>query len=140
MATTDLSKQLDALIQSITDRNKEVQTKKEDIPWGYITALVLALISFLAAAYATYLANKRTKELAAARTELEQLKVNLAQKEHEAQVAKEYDKQDNLAAEARLLAAIIAGRDVKLRLLEAAHADRQKKLENLKSWEEINDA
>lgn len=138
---TDLEKKLDELIKSITDRNKEVQTKKEDGGvWGYITAIVLALISFIAMAYAAYLANKQAKELAAARTELEKLKVDLAQKEHEAQVAKERDKQEALAAEARLLSAVIAGRDTKLKELEAAHAERQKKLESLKSWEEINDA
>lgn len=140
MDTTDLSKKLDELIKSITARNAEVQTKKEDVPWGYITAIIMAIISFIAIAYASYLANKRAKELAEARTELEKLKVDLAQKDHEAQVAKEKDKQETLAAEARLIAAVIAGRDTQLKKLEAAHAERQKKLEGLKSWEEINDA
>jgi len=141
MDTTDLSKKLDELIKSITNRNKEVQTKKEDGGvWGYITAIVLALISFITMAYAAYLANKRAKELAAARTELEQLKVDLAQKEHEAQVAKEKADQESLTADRQLLAAIIEARDKDLKRLETAHAERQKKLEGLKSWEEINDA
>lgn len=141
MDTTDLSKKLDELIKSITDRNKEVQTKKEDGGvWGYVTAIVLALISFITMAYAAYLANKQAKELAATRTELEKFKVDLAQKDHEAQVTKERDKQENLAAEARLLAIIIADRDKKLKALETEHAERQKKLEGLKAWEEINDA
>jgi len=140
MDTTDLSKKLDELIKSITTRNTEVQTKKEAVPWGYITAIIMAIISFIAIAYASYLANKQAKELAAARTELEQLKVDLAQKEHEAQVAKEQSNQENLAAETRLLASVIRVRDEKLKALETAHAERQKKLEGLKSWEEINDA
>lgn len=140
MDGSTIEAKLDELIKSITDRNKEIQTQKESAPWGTIMALILALISFIATAYATYLANKRAKELAEARTELEQLKVDQAQKAHEAQVAQEKDKQETLAAEARLIAAVIAGRDAKLKELEAAHAERQKKLEGLRSWEEINDA
>lgn len=137
---TDFEAKLEELIKSITDRNQEIQTKKEDVPWGYIVAIIMSLISFIAIAYATYLANKRSKELAAARTELEQLKVDLAQKDHEAQVAKERDKQEMLAAEVRVTQSIIAARDTKLQELEAAHAERQKKLEGLKSWEDINAA
>ena len=137
---TDLETKLEELIKSITARNQEVQTQKESVPWGYIVAIIMSLISFIAIAYATYLANKRSKELAAARTELEQLKVDMAQKDHEAQVAKERDKQEMLAAEVRVTYAIIAARTIKLQELEVAHAERQKKLEGLKSWEDINAA
>lgn len=141
MSSGNLETQLDELIKSITDRNKDVQAKKENGGvWGYVTAIVLALISFIAMAYAAYLANKRAKELADTRTELEKLKVDLTQKLHEAQVTKERNKQETLAAEAQLMSAIITGRDNNLKKLEAAHAERQKKLEGLKSWEEINDA
>lgn len=138
--SSNIETKLDELVKNVTERNKEIQTQKESVPWGTIMAIILALISFIATAYATYLANKRAKELADARTELEQLKVECAQKEHEGHVAKEKDKQETLVAEARLMAAIIKNREDALHAQEATHADRQKKLAGLRSWEEINDA
>ena len=138
--TIDLETKLDELIKAVTARNAEVQTKKEDGVWGYVTAVVLALISLIGIAIATYLANKQAKELAAARTELETLKVDLAQKEHNVQVEKERNKLEILAAEVRLKLGIINARTTALVALETAHAERQKKLEGLKAWEEINAA
>ena len=141
MSSSDLETKLKELIDSIANRNKEVQAKKENGSLGsYILAVVLALISTIAIAYATYLANKRTKELATARTELEQLKVDLVQKEHQLQVEKQLDKQAMLAAEVRVMTGVIQARDAKLTALNTLHMERQKKLEGLKAWGEINEA
>jgi hypothetical protein len=139
MTEADVTKKLDELISSITTRNQTVQEKKEEGgPWAMITAVVLALISLIGIGVAMYFANKKAKELAQAKTELEQQKVSLAQAAHDA-ADKDLQGKDKLTeVQIRMHSSIIQRREEELHQCEVAFAARKKKLEGLKAWEEIN--
>jgi hypothetical protein len=141
MTEDDITKKLDELISSITTRNQTVQEKKADgSPWAIISAVVLALVSLIGIGVAMYFANKKAKELAQAKTELEQQKVDLSQAAHDAADKDLQGKEKLLLEQLRVQAEAIHARDENLRKLEADHDIRKKQLDGLKAWEAINAA
>lgn len=133
---TDLTSKLEDLIKNITARNQETQTQKEGGgAWGYIVALILSLVNVIAIAVAMYYANKQAKELADAKTALEQQAVDLEQKKHETAQAVLQGRIVQNQAEIQVLEANIAARTTTLTKLEAEHAIRMKRVQELKSWE-----
>jgi len=137
----DLNKRLDELIKTITTQNQHVQEQKQSSnPAGWIAALITALMALIGIGIAAWLASRKAKELAAAKTELEQQKVTLEQTKHEADQAALRSKKDALLEEAAKLEATIKGRTEDLRRAEEAHKVRQKQLEGLHAWDDINAA
>ena len=136
---TGTDQTLDALITSLTSKNQQVQEQKaSDSWWRWLLAGIGALITLIGIGVAVYLYSKRSKELAKARTELEQQRVDLAQQKHTA-------KQTALQKERLALLARVAVKEqdiniaaVKLRKLETEHTERKKQLDGLKSWSDIN--
>lgn len=137
---TNLEKRLDELIDKLTTRNKEVQEKKQSGPWGWVVGLVVALISLVGIGVAMYLASRRAKELAEAKTKIEQDKVDQDQKAHE--VKKETRRIKRLALLVRLKKKEreIQDSQAMLKKAEEEHAVRAKKIKNLNAWSEINEA
>lgn len=136
----DLDKKLDRLIDNLTKRNETVQEKKKSGPWGWIVGLVIALLSLVGIGVALYYANRRAKELAAAKTKIEQDKVAQGQKAHEAKKEKHYVRRKELLEALKTKEREIQDSQARLREAEAAHAERKKKIENLNAWSEINEA
>lgn len=137
----DLNKRLDELIKTITTQNQQVQEQKQSSnPAGWIAALITALMALVGIGIAMWLANRKAKELADAKTELEQQKVDLAQTKHEADQAALRSKKDALLDEAAKLEAAIKGRTEDLRRAEEAHKERKTRLEGLRAWDDINAA
>lgn len=137
---TALDKKLDELIAKLTQNNKEVQEKKESGPWGWVVGLVIALISLVGIGVAMYLVNKRAKELAEAKTKIEQDKVDQDQKAHEAQKEFNLRKRNALMAQLEVHKHVIQKSEAALEAAAKAHAERKKKIENLNAWSEINEA
>lgn len=135
---TDLNKKLDELINKLTEQNKQTQAGKASPPWGWIVALVTALLSLIGIGVAMYLASRKAKELAAAKTELEHLKVDATQKEHAATQETLLGKRNELLQEAARLEEQARNRAEDLRRAEQAHKERQKQLEGLRAWDDIN--
>ena len=136
----DLDAKLDRLIDNLTKRNETVQEKKQSGPWGWVVGIVMALISLVGIGVAMYLANRRAKELAQAKTQIEQAKVEQDQKAHEAK------KETHLLRRKELLEGLkVKEREIQdsqrvLKDAEAAHAERAKKIKNLNAWSEINES
>lgn len=139
MTPSDLDKKLDDLIAKLTTRNKEVQEKKQSGPWGWIVGLVIALISLVGIGVAMYLANRRAKELAKAKTKIEQEKVEQDQRAHEAKKESLLRKRNELLEELKRKERDIQDRDQQLKKLEEAHAERVKRIDNMNAWSEINE-
>ena len=137
---TDLEKRLDELIAKLTTRNKEVQAKKQSGPWGWVIGLVIALISLVGIGVAMYLANRRAKELAKAKTKIEQDKVNQDQKAHEAKKETHLGRRKDLLVSLMKKERKIQDSQRTLEEAEAAHAERAKKIKNLNAWSEINES
>lgn len=135
----DLDSKLDKLIDNLTKRNAVVQEKKAEGPWGWVVAIVLALLSLVGIGVALYYANKRAKELAAAKTQIEQDKVAQDQKAHEAKKETLLGKRNALLDELKKKEAEIFESEKKLKQAEEEHAARRKKIENLNAWSEINE-
>jgi hypothetical protein len=140
MAASDLEKRLDSLIKKITDRNKTVQEKKQSGPWGWVVGIVLALISLVGIGVAMWLASRRAKELAAAKTKIEQDKVDQDARALKAKKVTLLRDREKALEELKKRERAIQERNLALKVAEREHAERQKKLEGLKAWGAINEA
>ena len=138
--SVDLDKKLDQLINNLTKRNEVVQEKKQEGPWGWIVAIVLALLSLVGIGVAMYLSGKRAKELAQAKTEIEQAKVDQDQKAHEAKQELSKQKRDELLRQLKVKEREIQDSQATLKKAEEAHAEREAKIKALNAWSEINEA
>ncbi len=136
----NLPDKLSTLIATIIERNKEIQAKKEGGPWGILTALLLALLSLVGIGVAMYLANRRSKELAQAKTELEQQKVDLANLKIEREKADLSVQRQILTDKINSVEVDIILVESQLKLAQQVHTQRQEKLKNLKTWDKINEA
>jgi uncharacterized protein HemX len=137
----DLDKKLDRLIDNLTKRNETVQTKKkEGSSTSWIVALVVALISLVGIGVAMWIAYRRGKELAKARTQIEQDKVKQDQRAHEIKKEPLLRKREEALEDLKKKEMEIQELNKELQDAEAAHAERKKKLENLRAWAELNKA
>jgi uncharacterized protein HemX len=140
MFDDSIQKRLDALIDKLTTRNQTVQEKKQSGPGGWIVAVVLALISLVGIGIAMYLAHRQAKELAKAKTKIEQDKVAQEQKAHEIKKETHLVKRNALLAELKKKEVEIQDSERVLKEAKAAHAERAKKIKNLNAWSEINES
>ena len=136
---TDLEKKLNELIKTLTTRNQTVQTQKSSGIGGWITAIILSLLSLVGIAVALYYANKRSKELAIAKTALEIQQIETSQKEFEAKKEVGALMREQLLREVEIETKFIAMRDTKLKELEETFKVQKEKIKGLKSWSEINE-
>jgi uncharacterized protein HemX len=136
---TDLDKKLDALIEKITQRNAAVQNKKSDGPGSWVVAVVLALVSLVGIGVAMYLASRRAKELAKARTQIEHDRIDQDARAHEIRKTTLLKDRNDLINEILVYESAIQEREQALKRAEQEHAERKKKLEGLKAWGEINE-
>jgi gas vesicle protein len=140
MELTDLEKRLDDLIKKVTERNEKTQEAKQSGPWGWVVGIVLALVSLVGIGVAMYLANKRAKELAKLKTQVEQEKVAQDQKAHEAKKVTLLKKRNELLDELKRKEMDIQKRDREIKEATQAHEERCKKVDALNAWREINEA
>jgi uncharacterized protein HemX len=140
MTPSDLDKRFDDLIAKLTQRNKEVQEKKQSGPWGWVVGVVLALVSLVGIGVAMYLASRRAKELAKAKTQIEQDKVDQDARAHKAKKVTLLQDRNALMDDLKKRERAIQDRERALKQAERDHAERKKKLEGLKAWGEINEA
>ena len=135
-----LNEKIDSLIASLTKRNEVVQAKKEEGPWGWIIALILSLLSLVGIGVAMYYSHKRAKELAEAKTALEQAKVD---QDHQAYLIKEEThalRRKELREQLKKREVAIQKSQETLEQAQQEHEERRKKIENLNAWSEINEA
>lgn len=140
MTSSDLTKRLDDLITKVTARNKVVQEKKQSGPWGWVVGLVLALISLVGIGVAMWLASRRAKELAKAKTKIEQDKVDQDQRAHDAKKVTLLRDREKAVSELKKRERALQDRTAALRHAEREHAERKAKLDGLKAWGAINEA
>lgn len=138
--STPLDKKLDDLIAKLTQRNEEIQEKKQAGPWGWVVSAILALISLVGIGVAIYYTNRRAKELAQAKTQIEQDKVDQDQRAQDAKKVPLLQRRGILLEALKEREKRIQERELSLREAERVHAERKKKLEGLKAWGAINEA
>jgi hypothetical protein len=135
---TDLEKKIDELIRTLGKRNESVQEKKSSGVCGWIVGLIIAAGSLVLIGILWWKFNQRGKELAAAKTKLEQQKVDLDQKKHEATQTTHRLERQKLEAEINIAAMLVRDSSARLKRADVQHALRKKAIEKLKTWEEIN--
>lgn len=130
---------IDELISSLTARNATTQEqKKSGTPWGWIAAVISALIALVGIGVALWMHNKRSKELAIAKTELEQQRVDAASQKHHAEQIKNREIRQAHLAKVVLHNKKIERQEGALAELVAAHEARRAALDGLSSWGDIN--
>lgn len=139
MPSLNLDKRLDALIDKLTTRNETVQEKKQSGPWGWVVGLVIALISLVGIGVAMYLANRRAKELAKAKTQIEHAKVDQDARAHKTKKVTLLHDREKLMRDLKKRERAIQDRTAALKHAEHEHAERKKKLAGLKAWGAINE-
>lgn len=135
---TELEKKVDELLTTLKQRNEKVQEKKSSV-WGWVVGLIIAAGSLILLGYLWYKFNQRGKELATAKTKLEQQKVDLDQKKHEATQASHKLERQKLEAEANQLDMEIQDTAAKLKKMDAQHTVRKKAIEKTTVWKDLNE-
>lgn len=130
---------LNTLIQQIINRNKEIQQKKSEGVGGWFTSIVLALISFVGIGLALWLSSRRNKELARARTELEEAKLRQEQVALEAHKIPLKKKREGYLAALKHNEIILQQRTKEIKQAEEAYKIQKKKISGLHTWKEINE-
>ena len=134
-----LDEKLDTIISSLTARNATTQEQKNrGTPWGWIAAGVSALLALIGVGVALYFHSKRSKELAEAKTKLEQQKVDAESERHHAEQIKNHSIRQAHLAKAVIRESKIAKQENDLAELEAAHEARRAALKGLSAWGDIN--
>jgi uncharacterized membrane-anchored protein YhcB (DUF1043 family) len=140
MTPSDIQKRLDELLVKLTERNKEVQKKKASGPVGWVVAVVMALVSLVGIGVAMYLANRRAKELAEARTEIEHAKVDQDSRAHTVKQEPHFIRRKVLLEQLKKKEDELLEQKRTLREAELDHARRKKQVSKLNAWSEINEA
>lgn len=135
-----VEERIEEFIKNIQVRNTKVQTAKKQGSWGWVVAVVLALVSLVGIGVAMYLASRRAKELAKAKTQLEQAKIIQEQAAHEAKREPLQHIRTAALVELKKAERALEERQEALAQAEIQHTEREVKLRKLRAWEEINDA
>lgn len=138
MSDIEKERALDDLLEALNKRSQTAQQRKKEGWWPWIVGSGIALAVILGVWLAYYLIKRRGKELALARTQLEQQKVSLEQKKHEAAHEQFALKKTVLEAEITVLNSSIRERSLKLKLMDVAQEKRVKQIKALSEWKDIN--
>jgi len=122
----------------LNKRSQIAQQRKKEGWWPWIVGSGIALAVILGVWLAYYLVKRRGKELALARTQLEQQKVSIEQKKHEAAHEQLAFKKTILEKEITKLSTDIRDRSLKLKLMDVAQEKRVQQIKALSEWKDIN--
>lgn len=139
MEEITIEKRLDDLIKQITERNVKTQDAKESGPWGWIVGVVLALVSLVGIGIAMWLSERRSRELATLKTQVEREKVKQSHRDYEAKREPLINKRNTLLEEVKKQEIIINKQEQEFKALEMSHEERLKKIDGLNAWQKIND-
>jgi len=140
LTSDDLVKKLSEALQTGEQRNEAVQASKEKGGAHWVVALITALLALAGIGVAMYLANRRAKELAEAKTKLEQQRVELDQRKHDAKKVEWQKEREALLEGIKSDKVLIDVHEDTLKKAEEEFEAQKKRLENLRAWEEINEA
>lgn len=136
---TDLAAFIDEAIKALVTRNEKTQEAKTSGSWWkWLLAVEGALIALIGIGILWYYFNRRSQELAEARTELEHQKIDAEQQRHVALQEQQQQKRAAIIASVVIKESQLKKDEVELAQLEQEHAQRKIKLESLKSWGDIN--
>ncbi|MGD9209736.1 MAG: hypothetical protein PVI90_03120 [Desulfobacteraceae bacterium] len=130
---------LDTLIKQIINRNSEIQTKKNVGPYGWVTAIIFALINFISIGVVLWLSSRRAKELAGIHTQLERAKLEQAHQAYRARNLRISTKRKELLDELKCVEVFIQKQDGLLKDAEKIYEAQKEKIAKLRTWKEIND-
>lgn len=138
MSDIEKERALDDLLEALNKRSQTAQQRKKEGWWPWIVGSGIALVVVLGVWLAYYLIKRRGKELALARTQLEQQKVLVDQKKHEAAHEQLAFKKTILEKEITKINTDIRERSLRLKLMDVAQEKRVKQIEALSEWKDIN--
>ena len=138
MSDIEKERALDDLLEALNKRSQTAQQRKKEGWWPWIVGSGIALAVILGVWLAYYLVKRRGKELALARTQLEQQKVSIEQKKHEAAHEQLAFKKTILEKEITKLSTDIRDRSLKLKLMDVAQEKRVQQIKALSEWKDIN--
>lgn len=138
MSDIEKERALDDLLEALNKRSQTAQQRKKEGWWPWIVGTGIALAVVFGVWLAYYLIKRRGKELALARTQLEQQKVSIEQKKHEAAHEQLAFKKTILEKEITKLSTDIRDQSLKLKLMDVAQEKRVKQIQALNEWKDIN--
>ena len=130
---------LNTLIKQITNRNDEIQTKKDGKPYGWLAAVIFALFNLISIGIVLWLSSRRAKELADTRTQLERAKLEQEQQAYKVRRLPISTKRKELLTELKCAEVFIQQQDKALEDAEKVYEKQKEKIAKLRTWKEIND-
>lgn len=128
---------LDTKLQDLAKLAKSVDTAKTDGK-GWIWQLIAGFLITIGAWWLRYQLSQKEKELAALKTELENQKLDARNAAIQAKVEANVAEAKKLEESAKASIAAADAAEATLEMERAAHAERVKRLEQIKNFEDLN--
>lgn len=137
---TDVEQKLDQLIQLVISRNQAIQVNKTKGSGGWIAAFIMAIFNFVCIIAVKWYADYRSRELAQLATAQELRDKELERLEFEKQLQVTQDKIKVINEKIEHSKKLLELNAQALKTAQREHELRLKKIEGLKTWDEINKA
>jgi Na+-transporting methylmalonyl-CoA/oxaloacetate decarboxylase gamma subunit len=111
---------------------------KASKPWGWVVGLVMAVLVFLALAFAAWSAWKKGREIAKLKHKIDVDEEKKKQARVDEQIATNEERRRVLAAEATILESEIADSKNKIKQLEKERIAANAKIDAVTSWEDVD--
>ena len=114
--------------------------KKKEKKWWNPWHWVLIIVGVLLLGFLGWYLYKRHKALEALEAKVQIEKVIAKRKKHEADIAKSAEEREQLKKEALGYQAMVSALEVKLEGEQKTYQELKKKIEDIKTWDELNKA
>jgi len=135
----EVRKTLEGILAIVEKKKSEAKAAGDTSkPWGWVVGLILAVLVFVALAFAAWQAWKKGREIAKLKHKIDTDEEKKKQAEINAEVAESEKKQKELEKEALTLKVKIDNNKNKIKWLEKERKEAHLKIDTVTSWEDLD--
>jgi hypothetical protein len=135
----EIRKTLDGILAAVQKKKDAAKVAgKSSKPWGWVVGLILAVLVFIALAFAAWSAWKKGREIAKLKHKIDVDEEKKIQAETELKIALDEDLRKELEKEAIALKVTIDSDKKKIHRLEKERKAAHEKIDAVTSWEDVD--
>jgi hypothetical protein len=119
-------------------KEKKTSDEKKGTPWGWVTGLIAAAISFISIAIFTYKAWAKSREVAALKHVVDTMKEEKQRSVVDKLLQKEHFNQVKADEDIEQIQRIINAAEMEIDAARKVHQETTAKIMAIKSWDEVN--
>jgi hypothetical protein len=119
-------------------KEKKTSDEKKGTPWGWVTGLIAAAISFISIAIFTYKAWAKSRELAALKHRVDTMEEEKERNKVDKALQKEHFNQVKADEDIEQIQRVINVTEMEIDIARKAHQETITKIMAIKSWDEVD--